>query len=118
MGLDEIAESEGLDRSNLRLAQNQVDVYKRQIVDGPEGMNGQFKYGDRRNCTGWATLPIVGATWNHDVQTRFGEMYGEDALYASIPVSYTHLDVYKRQGITFAADGQATITVEQFELNL
>jgi len=58
------------------------------IVDGPEGMNGQFKYGDRRNCTGWATLPIVGATWNHDVQTRFGEMYGEDALYASIPIAY------------------------------
>nr|MCR4998451.1 glycoside hydrolase family 3 C-terminal domain-containing protein [Lachnospiraceae bacterium] len=58
------------------------------IVDGPEGMNGQFKYGDRRNCTGWATLPIVGATWNHDVQMRFGQMYGEDALYASIPIAY------------------------------
>ena len=58
------------------------------IVDGPEGMNGQFKYGDRRNCTGWATLPIVGASWNHDLQTRFGEMYGEDALYASIPIAY------------------------------
>ncbi len=58
------------------------------IVDGPEGMNGQFKYGDRRNCTGWATLPIVGATWDHDVQTRFGQMYGEDALYASIPIAY------------------------------
>ena len=58
------------------------------IVDGPEGMNGQFKYGDRRNCTGWATLPIVGATWDHEVQTRFGQMYGEDALYASIPIAY------------------------------
>lgn len=58
------------------------------IVDGPEGMNGQFKYGDRRNCTGWATLPIVGASWDHDLQTRFGEMYGEDALYASIPIAY------------------------------
>ncbi|MCR4904239.1 MAG: glycoside hydrolase family 3 C-terminal domain-containing protein [Butyrivibrio sp.] len=58
------------------------------IVDGPEGMNGQFKYGDRRNCTGWATLPIVGASWDHDLQTRFGQMYGEDALYASIPIAY------------------------------
>lgn len=58
------------------------------IVDGPEGMNGQFKYGDRRNCTGWATLPVIGATWNHDIQTRFGQMYGEDALYASIPIAY------------------------------
>lgn len=58
------------------------------IVDGPEGMNGQFKYGDRRNCTGWATLPIVGATWDHSMQTRFGQMYGEDALYASIPIAY------------------------------
>ncbi|MCR4832653.1 MAG: glycoside hydrolase family 3 C-terminal domain-containing protein [Butyrivibrio sp.] len=58
------------------------------IVDGPEGMNGQFKYGDRRNCTGWATLPIVGATWDHSMQIRFGQMYGEDALYASIPIAY------------------------------
>ena len=65
-----------------------VKAVNKPIVDGPEGMNGQFKYGDRRNCTGWATLPIVGATWNHDVQTRFGEMYGEDALYASIPIAY------------------------------
>ena len=58
------------------------------IVDGPEGMNGQFKYGDRRNCTGWATLSIVAASWDHELQTRFGQMYGEDALYASIPIAY------------------------------
>lgn len=58
------------------------------IVDGPEGMNGQFKYGDRRNCTGWATLPIVAASWDHELQERFGEMYGEDGLYASIPIAY------------------------------
>ncbi len=58
------------------------------IVDGPEGMNGQFKFGDRRNCTGWATLPIVGASWDKDLQYRFGQMYGEDGLYASIPIAY------------------------------
>ncbi len=58
------------------------------IVDGPEGMNGQFKYGDRRNCTGWATLSIVAASWDHDLQFRFGQMYGEDGLYASIPIAY------------------------------
>lgn len=58
------------------------------IVDGPEGMNGQFKFGDRRNCTGWATLSIVGASWDHDLQFRFGQMYGEDGLYASIPIAY------------------------------
>lgn len=58
------------------------------IVDGPEGMNGQFKYGDRRNCTGWATLPVVAASWNPELQYRFGQMYGEDALYASIPIAY------------------------------
>jgi len=58
------------------------------IVDGPEGMNGQFKFGDRRNCTGWATLSIVGASWDHNLQFRFGQMYGEDGLYASIPIAY------------------------------
>lgn len=58
------------------------------IVDGPEGMNGQFKYGDRRKTTGWATLPIVAASWDHDLQKRYGEMYGEDGLFASIPIAY------------------------------
>lgn len=59
------------------------------IVDGPEGMNGQFKYGDRRNCTGWATLSVVAASWDPELQYRFGQMYGEDALYASIPIAYS-----------------------------
>ena len=58
------------------------------IVDGPEGMNGQFKFGDRRNCTGWATPTIVAASWDKDIMRRYGEMYGEDALYASIPIAY------------------------------
>ena len=58
------------------------------IVDGPEGMNGQFKFGDRRNCTGWATPTIVAASWDKAIMRRYGEMYGEDALYASIPIAY------------------------------
>lgn len=58
------------------------------IVDGPEGMNGQFKYGDKRNCTGWATPPITAASWDKNIQRRYGEMYGEDGLYASIPIAY------------------------------
>ena len=36
MGLDEIAESEGLDRSNLRLAQNQVDLLQAVAVVNPK----------------------------------------------------------------------------------
>ena len=36
MGLDEIAESEGLDRSNLRLAQNQVDLLQAVAAVNPE----------------------------------------------------------------------------------
>lgn len=58
------------------------------IVDGPEGMNGKFKYGDRRNCTGWATPTIVAASWDKKLMKRYGEMYGEDALYASIAIAY------------------------------
>ena len=84
------------------------------IVDGPEGMNGQFKYGDRRNCTGWATLPIVAASWDHDLQYRFGQMYGEDALYASIPIAYApgcdiHRSPYSgRSSEYFSEDGMLT----------
>ena len=36
MGLDEIAESEGLDRSNLRLAQNQVDLLQAVAAVNPK----------------------------------------------------------------------------------
>ena len=36
MGLDEIAESEGLDRSNLRLAQNQVDLLQAVAAANPK----------------------------------------------------------------------------------
>ena len=36
MGLDEIAESEGLDRSNLRLAQNQVDLLQAVVAVNPK----------------------------------------------------------------------------------
>ena len=36
MGLDEIAESEGLDRSNLRLAQNQLDLLQAVAVVNPK----------------------------------------------------------------------------------
>lgn len=36
MGLDEIAESEGLDRSNLRLAQNQVDLLQAMAAVNPK----------------------------------------------------------------------------------
>ena len=38
MGLDEIAESEGLDRSNLRLAQNQVDLLQAVAAVNPKNV--------------------------------------------------------------------------------
>lgn len=54
------------------------------ISEGPEGLLGKFKFGDKRACTGFATLPTVTATWDHAMQAKFGELYGEEALFAGV----------------------------------
>lgn len=54
------------------------------IAEGPEGLLAKFKFGDKRCCTGFATLPTVTATWDHEMQTKFGQLYGEEALFSGV----------------------------------
>ena len=54
------------------------------IAEGPEGLLAKFKYGDKRACTGFATLPTTTATWDHVMQGRYGEMMGEEALFSGV----------------------------------
>ena len=51
------------------------------IAEGPEGLLAQFNYGDKRWATGFATGPIYSATWDHEMQAKFGAFYGEEALF-------------------------------------
>ena len=54
------------------------------IAEGPEGLLAKFKFGDQRACTGWATLPTVTATWDHEMQSRYGDLMAEEALFSGV----------------------------------
>lgn len=51
------------------------------VAEGPEGLLAQFNYGDKRWATGFATGPVYSATWDHEMQKKFGGFYGEEALF-------------------------------------
>ncbi len=51
------------------------------IAEGPEGLLAQFNYGDKRWATGFATGPVYSASWDHEIQKKFGSFYGEEALF-------------------------------------
>lgn len=51
------------------------------VSEGPEGLLQKFNFGDKRAATGFATLPTVAASWDHKLQTKFGDMYAEEALF-------------------------------------
>ena len=54
------------------------------ITEGPEGLLANFKFGDQRACTGWATLPTITATWDHEMQTKYGDFMAEEALFSGV----------------------------------
>ncbi|MBR4210117.1 MAG: fibronectin type III-like domain-contianing protein, partial [Lachnospiraceae bacterium] len=54
------------------------------VAEGPEGMLATFNFGDKRHTTGFATLPLVAASWSHEIQKKHGHLYGEEALFAGV----------------------------------
>ena len=54
------------------------------VAEGPEGLLSRYQYGDKRWATGFPTGPTYTGTWDHSMQKKFGEFYGEDALYCGV----------------------------------
>ena len=54
------------------------------VAEGPEGLLSPYQYGDKRWATGFPTGPTYTGTWDHDMQKKFGEFYGEDAIYCGV----------------------------------
>ncbi|MCQ2772670.1 MAG: fibronectin type III-like domain-contianing protein, partial [Bacilli bacterium] len=54
------------------------------VAEGPEGLLSKFKYGDKRWATGFPTGPVYTATFDHEMQKKFGGFYGEEAIYAGV----------------------------------
>ena len=54
------------------------------VAEGPEGLLSRYQYGDKRWATGFPTGPSYTGTWDHAMQAKFGEFYGEDALFCGV----------------------------------
>ena len=54
------------------------------VAEGPEGLLSKYQYGDKRWATGFPTGPTYTGTWDHAMQAKFGEFYGEDALFCGV----------------------------------
>lgn len=79
MSINDLAISMSDNRGILAVAS--VAKPSNSIAEGPEGLLAQFNYGDKRWATGFATGPIYSATWDHEMQKKFGAFYGEEALF-------------------------------------
>ena len=54
------------------------------VAEGPEGLLSKYQYGDKRWATGFPTGPTYTATFDHEMQAKFGGFYGEDALFCGV----------------------------------
>ncbi len=54
------------------------------VAEGPEGLLSRFRYGDKRWATGFPTGPTYTATFDHDMQKKFGGFFGEESLFAGV----------------------------------
>ena len=82
MTLDELVVSMSDNRGIL--AVTSVSKPSNSIAEGPEGLLSAFAYGDGRWATGFATGPTYTATWDHEMQKKFGYFYGEEALHCGV----------------------------------
>ena len=79
MSVKELAISMSDNRGILAVAK--IGKPSNSVAEGPEGLLAQFNYGDKRWATGFATGPVYSATWDHEMQKKFGGFYGEEALF-------------------------------------
>ena len=54
------------------------------VFEGPEGLLAKFQYGDKRWATGFPTGPTITASWDMDLQKKYGSFWGEEALYCGV----------------------------------
>ena len=83
MSLDDLIISVSDNRGILDVAK----VLKKgnSVAEGPEGILSKFKYGDTsRWATGFPTGPTYTATFDHEMQKKFGGFFGEEALYCGV----------------------------------
>ena len=88
---DKFISQMNLDDLTISVSDNRgiLDVLKvmkpgNSVAEGPEGLLSKYQYGDKRWATGFPTGPTYTGTWDHAMQAKFGEFYGEDALFCGV----------------------------------
>lgn len=84
MSISDLAVSMAEARGIMKV--NSIQKGMNSILEGPEGIAATFNYGDKRNATGFPTLPTLAATWSHEMATEHGDRLGEEALYCGVPM--------------------------------
>ena len=83
MTLDELAVSVSDNRGVMGVLKIMKQGHS--VAEGPEGLLSKYKYGDTSMwATGFPTGPTFTATFDHEMQKKFGGFYGEDALFCGV----------------------------------
>lgn len=52
--------------------------------EGSEGVSQRYKFGGGNVATGYASNNVISASWNREIQRKYGNFVGEDALFAGV----------------------------------
>ncbi len=77
--------------------------------EGSEGVSLNYLFGDKGIATGYAANTVLAATWSHEMQTKHGDFYAEDALYAGVhtmhgPGAGTHRSPYSGRNAEYFSE--------------
>lgn len=109
LSIDDLAEL-----MNENYGQGKIDSITKPATvtsEGSEGCSLNYLYGDQGRCTGYASDTVLAASWNHELQAKYGDFFAEDALYAGVhtahgPGADTHRTPFSgRNAEYFSEDG-------------
>lgn len=77
--------------------------------EGSEGCSMKYLYGDKGIATGYASNTVLAATWNHELQEKYGDFYAEDALFCGVhtvhgPGADTHRSPYSGRNAEYFSE--------------
>ncbi|MBO4989986.1 MAG: glycoside hydrolase family 3 protein [Clostridia bacterium] len=97
---------------NENYGQSSIDSIKKPATvtsEGSEGCSKKYLFGDKGIATGYAANTLLAATWSHEMQEKYGDFYGEDALYCGVhtthgPGAGTHRSPYSGRNAEYFSE--------------
>ncbi len=82
MSLDDLIISVSDNRGILDV--KKIEKKGNSVAEGPEGLLSRYQYGKKLWATGFPTGPVYTGTFDPEMQSKFGQFYGEDALFCGV----------------------------------